>query len=530
MTIRLGIATFALLNSALAAPGTSPSANHLRRLTHSQYNNTVRDLLGDQTRPADQFSPEDFLHGFKNQSAAQDISPILAEAYNLAAEKLARNAFAGGEDQNHLIPCQPRSAADTGCAEAFVRGFGTKAFRRPVTDIEAKRYSSLLLKEAARSGQFLRGAQLVVEAMLQSPKFLFRLESPGYKAAANLSYFLWDTMPDAELFRAAASGDLASEAGVRRQAVRMLRDPRAHEALDEFTSQWFRFDQVLNTVKDRNLYPQFNLQLAANMTEETRRLVSGLVWGDKNFMDLFRAGYAFVNSDLASLYGLPAPPNEFDKVMFPADSQRSGVLGQAAFLAMTSKPGETSPTVRGLFVRDQFLCQQVPDPPPGINSTLPPVTIDKPQTNRQRLQEHVTNSTCAGCHSLMDPIGFGFEKFDAIGQLHEKQTVLVMPAHGDRKSRLVRLSLDIDPSASVSGIPNSNFSSPKELGRILADSPICQECMVKQLFRYTFGRRETSADNPLIRKGLNAFRDSGFHWKELMVYFANAVAAAEGAN
>jgi hypothetical protein len=266
------------------------------------------------------------------------------------------------------------------------------------------------------------------------------------------------------------------------------------------------------------------------MTEETRRLVSDLVWGDRNFMDLFRAGYAFVNSDLATLYGVPAPANEFEKVMFPADSQRAGVLGQAAFLAMTSKPGETSPTVRGLFVRDQFLCQQVPDPPPGINSTLPPVTIDKPQTNRQRLQEHVTNPTCAGCHSLMDPIGFGFEKFDAIGQMHEKQTVLVMPAHGDRKSRLVRLSLDIDPSASVSGIPNSKFSSPKELGRILADSPVCQECMVKQLFRYTFGRRETSADNPVIRKGLNAFRDSGFHWKELMVYIANAVAAAEGAN
>jgi Protein of unknown function (DUF1592)/Protein of unknown function (DUF1588)/Protein of unknown function (DUF1587)/Protein of unknown function (DUF1595)/Protein of unknown function (DUF1585) len=519
MMIRLSLALIALV--AFAAPDEATPPGRLRRLTHSQYNNTVRDLLGDQTRPADQFPPEDFLNGFKNQSRAQEISPILAEAYNTAAERLARNAFAGGEDSNHLIPCTPKSAGDSACATAFVRSFGGKAFRRPLSEAEAKRYTALLLRE----NQFLRGAQLVVEAMLQSPKFLFRLETVGYKAASDLSYFLWDTMPDDELFRAATAGELTTEAGVRRQAARLLKDPKAKQALDEFTSQWLRFDQVWNTVKDRALYPQFNLQLAAAMTEETRRLVAELVWSEKNFMDLFRADYAFLNSDLAVLYGLPAPANEFEKVKFPVDSPRAGVLGEAAFLAMTSKPGETSPTVRGLFVRDQFLCQQVPDPPPGVNSTLPPVTVEKPQTNRQRLQEHVINKACAGCHMMMDPIGFGFEKFDAIGQWHDKQMILVMPGHGDRKSKPVKLYLDIDPSASVSGVRGSEFASPKELGRILGESPVCQECMVKQLFRYAFGRRETSADGPLIQRGLDVFRKSGFHWKDLMVFYATAQGA-----
>ena len=519
----LGLVAAMAASACLAAP-----SSNLRRLTHSQYNNTVRDLLGDQTRPADQFPPEDFLHGFKNQSASQEISPVLAEAYNSAAEKLARNVFAGGEDHGRLLPCKPTSHHDVTCAQAFVRSFGFKAFRRPLSDDEASRYAGLLLREAARSRQFLRGAQLIIEAMLQSPKFLFRVEPGAYKAAADLSFFLWDTMPDRELFRAADAGELNQESSIKSQAMRLLADPKARQALDEFTGQWLRFDQVLNAVKDRNLYPQFNLQLATAMTEETRRLVAGLVWGDLNFLDFFRADYAFVNSDLAALYGLPAPASEFDRVQFPPDSERAGVLGQAAFLAMTSKPGETSPTVRGLFVRDQFLCQQVPDPPPGVNSTLPPVTVEKPQTNRQRLQEHLINRSCAACHVLMDPIGFGFERFDAIGQYQKQQAVMVMPP--DRKMRPIRLHLDIDPRASINGLANSDFSSPKELGRILAASPICQECMAKQLFRYAFGRHENAADGPLIQSGLAAFRGSGYRWKALMIFYAHALAADKGAN
>src|SRR5579863_5463578 len=170
----------------------------VRRLTHSQYNNTVRDLLGDQTRPADAFPQEDYVNGFKNQISTQDIPPLLAEAYHSAALKLARTAFLGGDDLHHLLPCKPKSAADSACASAFVRQFGLHAFRRPLTGAEAQRYSALLLTEARRTGHFPDGAQLVIEAMLQSPKFLFRLEgaSPGYDAANRLSYFLWDSMPD----------------------------------------------------------------------------------------------------------------------------------------------------------------------------------------------------------------------------------------------------------------------------------------------------------------------------------------------
>jgi hypothetical protein len=501
----------------------------LRRLTHSQYNNTVRDLLGDQTRPADAFPQEDFVHGFKNQIAAQDIPPLLAEAYNAAAERLAKSAFLGGLDTNHLIPCKPGTA---GCAQKFVRSFGARAFRRPLTDSELRRYTAVLANELKRTGDFLSGAQLVIEAMVQSPKFLFRAEGGAnpYDVASRLSYFIWDTMPDEDLFRAAASGELASRAGVDKAISRMIADPRARQALDEFTSQWLRFDLVQNAVRDRTLYPQFSPELATAMTEETKRLIADLVWNDQNFMGLFTAGYTYVNSDLALLYGVPAPANEFDRVPLPDAGERAGVLGQGTFLTQTSKPGETSPTVRGYFVREHFFCHQVPDPPPGTNSNLPPLTVDRPQTNRDRLNEHMVNRTCAGCHSLMDPIGFGFEKFDAIGKRREKHLLKFFPERRAKDRTPIVVELDLDTSGKVAGLANSDFGTPRELGLILANSPECQACIVKQLFRYAYGRRETSADGPLIARATQIFRDSQFRLKDLIMFLAGSIALprAEG--
>jgi hypothetical protein len=499
----------------------------VRRLTHSQYNNTVRDLLGDQTRPADSFPQEDYVNGFKNQIAAQDIPPLLAESYHAAALKLAKAAFQGGDDLRHLLPCKPKSPADSECGVKFIRQFGQRAFRRPLTAAELQRYSALLSKETQRTGQFSDGAQLVIEAMLQSPKFLFRLEggSHAFDVASRLSYFLWDSMPDDELLASAASGGLATPAGIDKAVRRMVADPRAKQAVDEFTREWLRFDLVLNTVKDRAAYPQFTPELAQAMTEETRRLVADAVWNDRNFMDIFQADYAFVNTDLAALYKLQAPSSEFDKVKFPADSDRAGIVGEAMFLAATSKPEETSPTVRGYSVREQFLCQIIPDPPPGVNSTLPPVTAEKPMTNRERLGVHLTNSTCAGCHTLMDTVGFGLEKFDAIGQRREKQVITFISDHPKKGERPTRVSVPLDSHGTVSGIPNSDFASPKQLGKILAAAPQCQECVVRQLFRYAYGRKETGADRPIIQQGLEVLRSSQFRFKELMMFLAKSLAA-----
>lgn len=490
----------------------------LRQLTHTQYDNTVRDLLGEIGSPAKLFPPEDFIDGFRNQYEAQSLSPLLAEAYNAAAEKLAANAFRSG-DARGLIPCQPSSGNESDCRTRFIREFGLKAFRRPLADAEVKRYSELF----ARQDSFLKGAQIVVEAMLQSPNFLFLLNAASvpdwkpYARASRLSYFLWDSMPDEALLGSAASGELDTPEGLEKVARRLLSHPKALHSVDEFVSQWLRLDQVVSILKERRAFPQFTRELALAMTEETRRFVADLVWNDRNFMELYTANYTFVNADLAAVYDLPSPPSEFARVNYPAGYDRSGILGQGTFLALTSKPVETSPTARGLFIREHFLCQRVPIPPPGVNMNLPPLTLEKPRTNRERLALHLSNESCAGCHKLIDPIGFGFEKFDAIGARHEKFKITFFQARRTGEEKTTTVDVDVDTKASIAGIENSEFSSPRELGQILASNQQCQECVVKQLFRYAMGRVETPTDRAVLQRIYEDFRHSQFRFKELMI-------------
>jgi hypothetical protein len=512
------------------AAGTAASTPDqlLRRLTHSQYNNTVRDLLGDYSRPADKFPPEDFVNGFKNQLRTQGMPPLLADAYGVAAEKLALNAFRAG-DVNGLVPCKPSSARDAKCRDQFVQTFGLRAFRRPLTDAELRRYATLFSAQAGKTGQFLDGARIVVEAMLQSPKFLFHAESGRDSAiASRLSYFLWDTMPDRRLFEAAATGELRTAEGLERVARTMLDQPPARQSVDEFFAQWLRFDRVLSSVKDRRRYPEFTPELAAMMVQETRMLLDNLVWNDGSFMEAFTAEYSFLNSDLASLYGVPAPSGEFELVRFPAGGHRSGLLGHGSFLASNAGPVETSPTARGIFIREQLLCQHVPNPPPGVNTQVPEPTAERPLARRQRMQAHVENPTCASCHRLMDPIGFGLENYDAVGKWRDKEAIeFEVPGPRGRPATKT-VDLPIDGTGEIAGLPNAAFSEPRSIGRLLADSRACQECVVKQLFRYAFGRVETAADRETIRSLSTAFRESRFRFKELLIAVVRAPQFLEG--
>jgi hypothetical protein len=471
------------------------------------------------------------VHGFTNQAEGQAMSPLLSEAYNRAAEKLARNAFRGGDAQR-LIPCKPAGAAHAACRDRFVREFGRRAFRRPLSADESTRYGRLFAMEARRSSDFLKGAQVVVEAMLQSPNFLFHQE-PGadrnqraYAIANRLSYFLWDTMPDEALLQAAEKGQLNTTAKVRAQIERLLAHQQAKSSMEEFLAQWLRYDRLRTAFREVRLYPEFSSELVSSMLEETRRLFDHLVWGDRNFLEFFTADYGFLNADLAQLYEFPAPPAPFARVAFPADSKRAGVLGQATFLSVTGKPADSSPTERGLFVREHFLCQIVPPPPPGVNTTLPPLTDEKPLNNRKRLDAHLANPACAGCHRLIDPIGFGFENFDAIGKFRDKHLIRIYPTFDEMKNRTktrpTEHKLDIDPSGFIQGMPNSQFTSPKEAGRVLAGDPGCQKCIVKMLFRYALGRPETEADQTAIEAALGDFRSSQFRFKNLIIAIATS--------
>jgi len=492
----------------------------VRRLTHAQYDNTVRDLLSDFSRPALRFPPEDFVDGFKNQLTAQGMPPLLVETYSTSAEKLATNAFRVG-DINGLIPCKPASATDDKCRDEFIRKFGLRAFRRPLSPDEVQRYATVFSAQVTRSRKFIEGARVVVEAMLQSPNFLFHVEggpdgkSVDYDIASRLSYMLWNTMPDAELFAAAARGELRKPEGRETAARRMLADAKGRQALDEFFDEWLRFDRVINAVKGRG-FAEFTPELGVAMAEETKTLLHDLVWNDKNFMEALTAQYSFLTDDLAGVYGLPVPKGEFEKVQFPADVRRAGILGQGSFLASTAGPVSTSPTARGIFIRERLLCQHIPPPPPGVNTTLPDPKEGAVHTRRDLMTEHVSNPTCASCHRLMDPIGFGLENFDAIGRWRDQESVQ-LPGAGEGGGRGGKqVKLPINTQGEIAGLPNSTFSDAKQLGAILAESPVCQKCIVRQMFRYSYGRLENSADEPTIDSLFAKFKESGFRFKTLM--------------
>jgi hypothetical protein len=499
----------------------------IRRLTHAQYDNTVRDLLGDYSHPAERFPPEDYVDGFKNQLTAQSMPPLLVETYSTSAERLALNAFRIG-DINGLIPCKPASFSDAKCRDAFVRRFGLRAFRRPLTEDEVKRYTDVFAEQAKVSRRFHDGARVIVEAMLQSPNFLFHVEGgqdsrfADYDIASRLSYLLWNTMPDEALFDAAAKGELRTAEGRERAARRMLEDvPRGRQALDQFFEEWLRFDRVVNAVKQRGRYPAFTPELALAMAEETRTFLHHLVWNDRNFMEALTADYSFLTSELAELYAVSAPKDQFDMVKFPADTRRAGILGQGTFLASTAGPTDTSPTARGIFIRERLLCQHVPPPPPGVITTLPDPLVDQKQKGRRQLMvEHVENPTCASCHRLMDPIGFGFEHFDAIGRWREQEMIPVPRRGGEEgigRGGPPPIPLQIDAQGEIAGLPNSTFSGAKELGAILSASPTCQKCIVRQMFRYSYGRLESAPDEKTIDQLYVQFRDSGFKFKSLLI-------------
>ncbi|MYG04590.1 MAG: DUF1592 domain-containing protein, partial [Acidobacteriia bacterium] len=333
----------------------------IRRLTHLQYDNTVRDLLGDGSRPSRSLPEEDYVNGYTNQASAQAITPALAELYGQIAERLGRNALRFG-DEHGLLPCEPDGPTDRDCAQSFVGEFGAKAFRRPLTEAEREAHVDLLLQWAGHGESFLSGASAVIEAMLQSPHFLFLVPSASdshvkhFEIASRLAYALWNAPPDRVLLATAAAGELGARSSVEAHAKRMLASDRARETFDHFLAEWMRFDRLRNSVKDRNRFRDFGPEVAESMTEETRRLFRHLVWGDLDFREFYTADYTFVDDFLTNVYGMPDPSAPFGKTAYPVESTRSGILGHGTFLAQTGKPNHTSPTEPGLFDREHFLC------------------------------------------------------------------------------------------------------------------------------------------------------------------------------
>ena len=488
-------------------PAVGPSP--LRRLTHAEYDNSVRDLLGDTTRPALQFPPDTQVGLFNNTSEAQTVPVLLADQYLDSAVALATTANVG----TLLGGCTPSGTNGGTCVRGFIEKFGRRAFRRPLLSAEVDKLVTTYTTATA-AADANTGVRAVVAGMLSSPNFLFRPEtgaSPSalpdaknatpFELAARLASLIWASVPDEMLLDAAAAGQLTTKQQVADQARRMLMDARAKQAMAAFYYQWFGLDLLESATKDATTYPQFNDALRTAMAEETKRFVDHVLWeDDAKLSTLFTADYSFLNKPLAELYGVSGPTSDTAFAKTPLDpAQRSGVLTQASVMSAFAAPSYSSPVKRGKWVRVRVLCQELPDPPANVPQ-LP--AIAPGITNRERFAMHTDNDACRGCHSLIDGLGFGLEHYDGVGAYRDKDQGIDVNANGE-----ITTTRDIDGA----------YSGGPALAAKLATSAQVQDCLPTQWLRYALGREAEEADDCSVAALRESFAKSGGDLQELVV-------------
>jgi hypothetical protein len=452
-------------------PGPSP----MRLLTREQYLATVRDLAGDVP------GLDEIIDSGGEASAfglvQPDVTQVELEHFQSAAASVAKAIVSDAASLDKVAPCAS-GAAPADCTKNAVQTFGTRAYRAPVTDAaDIDRHVQLFNVGAATSYQF--GIELLLRGMLQSPRFLYRVEigtgekvsekavklSP-HEIAARLSYRVWGTMPDQGLNDAIAAGTLSTKEGVAAQLTRMLADPRGQKLVNHFLESWTHIAKVDGLVKSPELYPEFQ--------EPTFK--TGL-------KDQATAFFADVLSNRGGkLNALLTTQN---------DVTAAGLLALPAIMAITGKPDESSPIYRGLFVREALLCQQLPSPPANVP---PAPEVDPTSSTRDRANQHNADPACSGCHRLLDPLGFGFENYDTIGRYRTTDGGKPIDASGNLAS-----TRDID----------GPFNGVAELATRLASSAEVEECVTRQWFRFAIERFEQESDGCSLKAVLDGFKGSG---------------------
>jgi hypothetical protein len=485
------------------AAATTPSVGvaPLRRLTRSQYTHTIRDLTGLAGDHAKTLGFDEKV-GLFYSNANNPVTELLVEQYMTVADTVAAQAVQ--TQMAKLVPCDPAVEDPAACGAKFVDGFGLKAFRRPL--LADERALLITLFEAGRAaGGFTDGVQRVVTAILQSPQLLYHLELGAAPAASSevvaldqyvlgsrLAYFLWDSTPDEELLRAAGAGELSSPDALKAQAKRLLDDPRAAETIASFHQQWLGTDHLSDLEKDTEAYPDFSTELRDAMSMETARFADHVIRKGDGLLDtLLSAPFSFLDPPLAELYGVSLPSGYDPTQPFQLDpTQRSGILTQAGVLAVHSHADQGSPIRRGKMVRENLFCQPLAPPPPEADITPP--EPDPNASTRERFEQHRAEPACAGCHQLIDPLGFGFENYDGIGSYRSMESGKPIDASGEIRGT------DVD----------GTFVGAGELSKKLATSPQVRECMTQHWFNYALGRTKGDADACSIHAMAQAFAAS----------------------
>lgn len=442
----------------------------VRRLSGLQYRNSLVALFdGDLTVPDADVLDDPVVHGFRVDADEAVVRDLGAQRLMQHAERVATWAV---ESKLALFgTCRDLTPT---CRASFVDAFGTRAFRAPLTEMQRAAYDALMAEEPT----FEAGAEAVISAMLQSPYFVYRRELGGerrdgrrtldaFERASALSYLVTESPPDAMLFAAASEGRLENAADLERELDRLLETPAAEATMTHFVHGWLEVTSLPAQVKDDTGFV-LTPELRASMLEETARFYADLVRTDGGFDDLLFARHTFVDARLRELYGLPSE----GRVSLEGTDRAPGLLGHGSVLARHALAASSSPVSRGKLVRERLLCQELPEPPPGVNTDLEgaatPIT-----TTRERYNEHSTNEACAGCHRLMDPIGFTFEHYDAYGRYRADEN-----GHA------------LDVSGGIQGLPDGTdieLEGLPSLAEALAHDPSARDCYARYVAYFATG-------------------------------------------
>jgi hypothetical protein len=485
-----------------------PDALPLRHLTRAQYESAVKEVLGvGQVDGIELFPPDETVEGFE---IGRTISPLLAQQYLLTAERVAAAAV---QQVPALAVCEG-GRAEQECAIELAEQIGLRAYRRPVADGEAAELVKVF--SVAREGaNYSAGVAGLVQAVISSPHFFYHAErtlaedgdtavrATPFELASRLSFFLWSAPPDAELLDAAASGELDTIADVEKQARRMIDVATAKHGFQNFYRQWLGMDQFSDLQKDPERYPSFDKPAASAFRQALGAYIDEVMWnGDGTLESLLLDRTTFANDRIAALAGLPAPGgDDIRKIVLNESDDRRGLLGQPAFLALLAHPNQTDPVRRGKFVRTELLCGIVLPPPPEANVMVP--EREPGISTRQRFEQHSVEPACKGCHEMMDPIGFGFEKFGPLGEPRD-----------DDEGHAVDDSGAILGDVDVSG----RFSGISELATRLSGSEEVGECVSRRLIRYSSAKLSPDSERCLAQTAADVARESGrLDLKELVV-------------
>jgi mono/diheme cytochrome c family protein len=467
-----------------------PGCVTMRRLNRAEYNNTIRDLLGVPFQPANDFPQDDVGYGFDNIGDVLSLPPLLMEKYLAAAEKIVEKALASPEARKRLFIV---TAQNEEAARQILERFATRAYRRPLRRDEVQRLLRFVEMAEKNRDSFETGIALALQAVLVSPHFLFRVEMDrkpddptaihpinDYELASRLSYFLWSSMPDEELFELARKKTLHQPEVLEKQVRRMLKEPRSRALVENFAGQWLQLRSLKDFKPDPDLFPTFDEKLRSAMLKETELFFENIVREDRGILEFIDGDYTFVNERLAKHYGLPNVKGaEFRRVSLTG-TPRGGILTQAAVLSVTSNPTRTSPVKRGKWILENILGTPPPPPPPGVEELKDDKEAVLSGSLRQRMEQHRANPNCATCHQRMDPLGFGFENFDAIGGWRTREG-----KHA------------IDPSGTL---PNGQtFAGPVELRAILKTrQDAFARCLAEKLLTYALGRGVERSDRCVL--------------------------------